>query len=362
MALTLLSANNASTVLSAGISASATTLAVNTGTGGIFPSPVSGTSFFKLTLIDAATGTLTEIVHVTARTGDTMTIVRGQEGTVSRLWSANDIAANMMTAGTLDLFAQAGSLGGAAQLNVGTTAGTVAAGNDSRINGALQKSANLSDLSSVPTALTNLGLSDVAHIPYVQTLGARMVSYLTAGAFTFTVPAEVTRIRARVVGGGGGAGGSAAAKSGGGGGAGGYSEDWITVTAGQVLSITVGANGAGGTTGNAGTAGSVSSVSGYLSASGGAFGDAGGAGTGAGGFGGAGTGGSINTVGSDGTDGATTATVGSGVGGGSVLGGSTRSGGTGRNSLSIGGGGAASYTLASQNGGNGHAGAVILEY
>ncbi|ELI7993851.1 hypothetical protein RSE69_003981, partial [Yersinia enterocolitica] len=153
MALTLLSANNASTVLSAGISASATTLTVNTGTGGLFPSPVSGTSFFKLTLIDAATGTLTEIVHVTARTGDTMTIVRGQEGTVSRLWSANDIAANMMTAGTLDLFAQSGSLGGAAQLNVGTTAGTVAAGNDSRINGALQKTSNLSDLQSVSSAL-----------------------------------------------------------------------------------------------------------------------------------------------------------------------------------------------------------------
>ncbi|ELW7357368.1 hypothetical protein VAD52_001051 [Yersinia enterocolitica] len=162
MALTLLSANNASTVLSAGISASATTLTVNTGTGGLFPSPVSGTSFFKLTLIDAATGTLTEIVHVTARTGDTMTIVRGQEGTVSRLWSANDIAANMMTAGTLDLFAQSGSLGGAAQLNVGTTAGTVAAGNDSRINGALQKTSNLSDLQSVSSALTNLGLGDAA--------------------------------------------------------------------------------------------------------------------------------------------------------------------------------------------------------
>ncbi|HDM8446404.1 TPA: hypothetical protein P0O00_001713 [Yersinia enterocolitica] len=183
MALTLLSANNASTVLSAGISASATTLTVNTGTGGLFPSPVSGTSFFKLTLIDAATGTLTEIVHVTARTGDTMTIVRGQEGTVSRLWSANDIAANMMTAGTLDLFAQSGTLGGAALLNVGTTAGTVAAGNDSRIAGALQKSANLSDLTSVTTALANLGLGDVVRYGTFGTLPSGAMTVLPGGDF-----------------------------------------------------------------------------------------------------------------------------------------------------------------------------------
>ena len=101
MALTLLAANNAQTVLAAGISSSATSMTVNTGTGALFPSPVSGTSFFKLTLVDAATGLITEIVHVTARTGDTMTIDRGQEGTTARAWSANDIAANMMTAGTL---------------------------------------------------------------------------------------------------------------------------------------------------------------------------------------------------------------------------------------------------------------------
>lgn len=101
MALTLLAANNAQTVLAAGISSTATSLTVNAGTGTLFPSPVAGTSFFKLTIIDAATGSLTEIVHVTARAGDVFTIQRGQEGTVPRAWSANDIAANMMTAGTL---------------------------------------------------------------------------------------------------------------------------------------------------------------------------------------------------------------------------------------------------------------------
>ncbi|EMF7827649.1 TPA: hypothetical protein SO905_004226 [Yersinia enterocolitica] len=211
MALTLLSANNASTVLSAGISASATTLTVNTGTGVLFPSPVSGTSFFKLTLVDAATGTLTEIVHVTARTGDTMTIVRGQEGTTNRLWSANDIAANMMTAGTLDLFAQSGTLGGAALLNVGTTAGTVAAGNDSRITGALQKANNLSEIAAAGSAAqaaaqTNIGVTGGLGAGVIGRLIAKR-SITSTGVIPKATGAKWAIIRAWSAGGGGGGAG-----------------------------------------------------------------------------------------------------------------------------------------------------------
>jgi hypothetical protein len=50
------------------------------------------------------------------------------------------------------------SFGSAAFLSVGTAVGTVAAGNDSRITGAAQKSSNLSDLTNLATARTNLGV------------------------------------------------------------------------------------------------------------------------------------------------------------------------------------------------------------
>lgn len=106
MALTMLAANNAQSVITSGINSSATSLTVATGAGDLFPQPVAGVSYFKLTLTDSATEQLNEIVHVTARSGDNFTILRAQEGTTARAWSANDIVANMLTAGSIALLAQ----------------------------------------------------------------------------------------------------------------------------------------------------------------------------------------------------------------------------------------------------------------
>lgn len=55
-------------------------------------------------------------------------------------------------------------LGTSATENVGTGAGTVAAGNDTRITGALQESNNLSDVASAATSRTNLGLGSAAQL------------------------------------------------------------------------------------------------------------------------------------------------------------------------------------------------------
>lgn len=80
-------ANNAYASLAGGITAAATVITVNAGQGARFPSLGSGDYFFG-TLIDTSNNI--EIVKVTARSADSMTVVRGQDGTTARAYAAND--------------------------------------------------------------------------------------------------------------------------------------------------------------------------------------------------------------------------------------------------------------------------------
>lgn len=276
MALQLLAANNAQSVLAAGISASATSLTLNTGTGALFPSPVSGTSFFKLTLIDATTGSLTEIVHVTARAGDVFTIQRGQEGTVPRAWSANDIAANMMTAGTLSyilgnfqplnptLTALAALVGAANKLPYFTGTDTASQTDLTSVGRGIIGKSTIADI------LTYLGLGDARG--YVGRL-LNIQVFTASGTVTKTPGAKKWRIKCLGAGGGSSAApatGSNEVSVSNGGGSGAYAEGIYDVSSITTASVVIGSGGAGGTAGSIyGADGGTSSVGSFISSPGG---------------------------------------------------------------------------------------------
>ena len=79
--------NNAFGTISAGINTSATTIVLDTGQGARFPALSSG-DFFFATLIDTSNNL--EIVKVTARSTDSMTVTRAQDNTTARAFAIGD--------------------------------------------------------------------------------------------------------------------------------------------------------------------------------------------------------------------------------------------------------------------------------
>lgn len=116
--MAILFTNNAATNLAASITTSSTSLTVTTGTGSLFPSPTN-TDYFLLTLIGIS-GSPIEIVKVTSRSSDTMTIVRAQEGTTASAFNGGDQAQLRITAGVMNGAAQAGLAGGGLTENTQT--------------------------------------------------------------------------------------------------------------------------------------------------------------------------------------------------------------------------------------------------
>jgi len=79
--------NNGYATISAGITSTDTTITLDSGQGARFPTLGSGDFFFG-TLVDTSNNI--EIVKVTARSSDSMTVVRGQDNTTARAFAIGD--------------------------------------------------------------------------------------------------------------------------------------------------------------------------------------------------------------------------------------------------------------------------------
>lgn len=92
-------ANNVHGTLGANVGTGDTTITLGSGQGASFSSPIAG-DFYRLTLIRADLS-VREIVYVTARSGDVLTVTRAQEGTTASTFSTGDRVRQRPTAGML---------------------------------------------------------------------------------------------------------------------------------------------------------------------------------------------------------------------------------------------------------------------
>jgi hypothetical protein len=96
--MTIKFTNNAISTLASGITNSDTSITVVSGGGTKFPS-LTGGEYFRATLIDASNNL--EIVKVTARSGNVLTVTRAQESTTARNFSTGDRIELRITAQSL---------------------------------------------------------------------------------------------------------------------------------------------------------------------------------------------------------------------------------------------------------------------
>jgi hypothetical protein len=126
--------NNALSNLSASITNSATSLSVTAGTGVRFPNP-GGSDYFYATITDTS-GEI-EIVRVTSRMTDSLTVARGQDGTTARAWGTNANFELRVTRSMLDDFktdTRAGNAATATALQTARTIGGVSFNGTANIN------------------------------------------------------------------------------------------------------------------------------------------------------------------------------------------------------------------------------------
>lgn len=160
-------ANNAKTTLAAPITSTATSITVAPGTGALFPSPTTGQGF-RVTLNSVSTPTLYEICICTARSGDTLTVIRGQEGTTASPFSLSDIIGNFDTAGTMADLVQS------EQLQMGTYVYKDVGGTANALTATVN-----SNLTTIPDGLNLLlgsAYANTGPVTFTLTLGSTVQS------------------------------------------------------------------------------------------------------------------------------------------------------------------------------------------
>ena len=171
----MLFANNANTTLASSLTAGATSMSVTSATK--FPSP-TGVQYFYCTLADAATQTTIEIVKVTAVSGTTFTIVRGQDGTSGTAFASGAVVSLRLVRASLNDFPKLD------EANTFTQAQTFSALTSGRIpystTGGLQTdSANLT-FDGTNLVISSTVLIGLTSQPYLQ---GRLATYGTVGGY-----------------------------------------------------------------------------------------------------------------------------------------------------------------------------------
>lgn len=91
--------NNARSVLATAVTSTATVIRVRVGHGDRFPQPQAAGDWFPLTLEDGD-GNI-EITRAISRSGDSITVQRGAEGTLPRSYSIGDAVELRLTSAAL---------------------------------------------------------------------------------------------------------------------------------------------------------------------------------------------------------------------------------------------------------------------
>jgi hypothetical protein len=133
-------------------------------TSPVVPTPSSGTDAANKTYVDGVAGSGTPDADGSTKgkvqlTNDLGGTAGAPTVVATHLSSALPLAQGGTAATSASGARTSLGLGDSATKDVGTAAGTVAAGDDSRITGAAQKASNLSDLANAGTARTNLGVA-----------------------------------------------------------------------------------------------------------------------------------------------------------------------------------------------------------